>query len=143
MNPQLTTKVLNFVQVASVLSKRALDELGKKQAAEKSAASKVNELTEYMLRSGVIDANQKQAAEQMLGSHEQTMSLLKNAVQKIAEFKQGNIKKASELGQPVGEATGTSTRDNPEWSLKDPYVGARSSEKKASDVAMLRGLGLA
>lgn len=141
MNPELATKMLNFVQVASILSKRALDELSKKQAAEKKASAMVGTLTGHMIQSGVIDSNQKQAAEQMLSSHDQTMALLKNAVDKIAELKQSNIKKASELGVPEGEPR--SNAADPEWSLKSPFVGARSSEKKASDMAFMKGLGLA
>jgi hypothetical protein len=76
----------------------------------------------------------------MLGRHDQTMTLLKNAVAKIAEYKQsGRGKQASDLGQPAGDSTPTAA---PAATGPSPFVGRRTSEKTAADRALFASLGL-
>lgn len=140
-------KMLRYVQVSSVLGKRALDALAQKQAAEKRAADQIPSLLDSMVQAGTITEQQKQAAAQLLGSHAGSLQLLKNAVTKIAELSKAKSQKtAGDLGQGVEDPEKTGSASNggkPEdWSLTSPLVGVRTSEKKASDHALFRGLGL-
>ena len=142
-NENLIPKMLQYVQISSVLGKRALDELGKRQAAEKRAADQAPALLELMLSTKAIHDGQKQAVAQMLSDHAATQQLLKNAVDKIAELTKAAAthKAAGDLGQGVDEnKTGS---DQPEdWAMHTPFVGQRTSVKKGSDRAMFRKLGL-
>lgn len=146
MTTNLIPKMLRYVQVSSVLGKRALDRLAEKQAADKRAADQIPALLDKMVQAGTITAQQKQAAAQMLGDHGSALQLLGNAVTKIAELSTaaGQRKAASDLGQGVEdpEKTGSASGKPEDWSLTSPLVGVRTSEKKASDHALLRGLGL-
>lgn len=135
MTTKLATQVLRYVQVSSALSKRALDNLAQKQAGERQAAGMVPGLIDSLLKADAIGQDQKQAAAQMLGSHAQTMTLLKNAVAKIAELKQASTKQASELGAPAGDT-------EPSVSKPSPFVGRRTSEKSAADRVFFEKLGL-
>lgn len=148
MKSNLTPSVLRFVQVSSAFGKRALDGLNAYRTAEKAAAAKAPALVEKMANSGAIKPEEKSAAAAMLASHEQTLALLNNAVDKIAELTSKQAKAGKQASAALGGAVSdkeagvdASTADG-SWSLKDPYVGQRSSVKKASDHALLAGLGL-
>lgn len=144
MNPALATKALNYVAVSSALTKKALDELSVHRASQQKAAAARPELLKRMIEVGAVAEHQKQAAEAMLGSHAETLGLLKMAVERIAKLKEQTQKQASDLGQAVdpkeagvsGEAKLAGDYD----SLTDPHVGRKTSQKKASDVAILRVL---
>ena len=139
MNPQLSNKVLNYVAVSSALTKKALDELQVHRAAQQKAASVRPELLARMLQVGAIAEHQKQAGEAMLASHPETLSLLKLAVDKIEKL-QGQVQKsAADLGQGVEDNAGVKTAGDYD-SMNDPFVGRRTSQRKASDVAILRVL---
>ena len=143
MTPQTTQNVLRFITVSSALSKRALDALAVKQTAEKQAAEVIPPLLTQMLETGAITAGDKQAAEQMMQNHSSTLVLLKNAVTELATVKGELQKKASATGYPVNDGHNGNGSNDPERSLTSPFVGLRTSEKKASDVAFERGMGLA
>jgi hypothetical protein len=143
IDSSLATQVLRFVQVAGAFSKKANEQLSIKQAAEKRAAALVPSLVQLMQQNNLIAENQKSAAEQMLGDHEQSLVLLKNAIDKLATLKQASaVKSARDLGQPDGSLSDAGNASDPQRSLSSPFVGARTSEKKASDVAFMKGLGL-
>ena len=142
MNANIIPKMLQYVQVSSVLGKRALDELAKKQAAEKRAADQIPALTDILVQAGVINADQKQAAAQMLGDHASTQALLKTAVSCITKLKTASTKTAGDIGQGVSDPTKQGAARADDWSLTSPFCGQRTSEKKASDLALERGLGL-
>ena len=137
MTPDLQTKVLRYVQLTSALTKRACAEVAERRAAEKTAADQIPALVEKMLAAQVIGDHQKQAAEALLRKHGGALGLLANAVGKIKELS-GQTKAAGDLGEGVGEGTvkGAGAHD-PTDSLTNPWVGRRSSEKRASDVALL------
>lgn len=136
---QFLDNTISFVEVSSAFTKRAADELGVHRQAQEKAASLRPALLQQMLSAGVVASHQKEAAEVMLGSHAETMSLLKAAVDKIVDLnKQLGEKTAQDLGGPEKKGSAglggpnTSTYD----SLTDPHVGRKTSEKKASDRAL-------
>ena len=91
-----------------------------------------------MIATGCVAPHQKQAAAGMLSNHGQSLDLLVNAVNKMQSYKQASEKAASDLGQAVTEKeAGVSAPTSLSDSLSSPYVGRRTSEKKASDLAIL------
>lgn len=141
MNAALATKAINYVAVSSALTKRALDELSVHRTAQQKAASLRSDVLQLMLQVGAVGEHQKQAAEAMLGSHAETMGLLKLAVEKIGLLQSKLQKAAGDLGEGVeaDEAGGlTAGKQAGDYdSLSDPYVGRKTSRRKASDEAIL------
>jgi hypothetical protein len=143
MNQNLMPMVLRYVQLSSATAKQALDQLGARRQSEKRAAAEVPATIQALLASGTITAEQQKQAAEMLGDHGKTMQLLKNAVAKIAEL--STAKQASAgLGAGVdGDPTAEKAAgDDFNKSLTSPFVGQRTSEKKASDHKLFAGLGL-
>lgn len=138
MNQVLVQKIAKHVAVTSALAKRAADELSVFRAQQEKAAGLRSEVLKLMVELGNVPEGQKQAAEAMLASHAETLGLLKTACEKMAHFKTALEKKAGDLGEGVD----ASLDSKPAYdSLNDPYVGRRTSEKKASDAAILKVLG--
>lgn len=135
-NQQFLDNTITFVELSSAFTKRAADELGVHRQAQTKAASLRPSLLQHMLDNKVVTEAQKEAADAMLGSHAETMNLLKAAVDKITELnKQLAEKTASNLGGPEKKAgAGGNAEDGGTYdSLTDPFVGRKTGEKKASD----------
>lgn len=143
---KLVASTLLFVEVGSATVKRAMDEVAIHEQAQKAASDLRPSLLEHMVTSGVVQPGQKQAADAMLGSHATTMQLLKSAVDKIVELR-GEMagqtaKQASNLGGPdTPQKTAGVNKPGSEGynSLEDNFVGRPTNEKKASDLAFLKG----
>lgn len=137
MNTKLAAQTIEFIAASSALNDRLMGEVQSHRAREKQAAAKRQAVLDLMVNTGCIAPHQKQAAADMLGNHGQSLDLLVNAINKMQSYKAASEKTASDLGQAVSEKEAgykaAPTRD----SLNDPYVGRRTSEKKASDVAIL------
>ena len=134
VDPKLANDVLNTVAVYSALTKKALDELSTHREGKEKAASVQPEILDLMVETGAVTEEQKEAADAMLGSHAETLGLLKSALTKMAEFKGRLEKQAGELGGPDDDSVAVT----PDFdSLSDPYVGRKTSQKKASDEAIL------
>lgn len=132
---------LDYVQVSSATVKKAIDELSVHRQGQKAAASLRPAILEHMLEQQVIRPEEKEAAAAMLGSHPETLGLLKNAIDMIARYR-GQTKAAGESGAAVdpkraGVEPGPGDPGDYD-SLKDPFVGRRTSVKKASDMALAR-----
>lgn len=127
--------VLNFVGAASTGIKRAMDEVEVHRAQAKRAADLAPSVLDQLLQHGLILPHEKQAAAAMLAEHASTLQLLKRAADRLAEAEaSGRTKKAAvEPGRAEGE---TPAYD----SQSDPYTGRRTTQKKASDAAILRVL---
>lgn len=140
-NQKFLDNVLTMVEVGSTTVKRAMDEVIVHRQAQKRAADLSGALLEHMVASGVIAGHQKEAAAAMLGSHAETMQLLKSAVDKIAELrKQVNAKTAGDLGTPE---SGRTVAGTPGYnSLTNPHVGAKTAELKESDLPLLKAAGM-
>lgn len=140
-NPAITNKMLRFIEISSALGKEAMDKIAELEGQQKQASAVQPGLVEHLIETKVIDAGQKQAAENALRDHNQTQVLLKNAASKIQELREKSASAAvTQMGQ--GEGPEKAAHD-PNSSLTDPFVGRRTTEKKASDLALLKGLGLA
>lgn len=138
MNTKLAAQTIEFIAASSALNDRLMGEVQAHRAREKQAAAKRQAVLDLMLQTGSVAPHQKQAAAEMLANPAQTLDLLVNAINKMQAYKTASEKAASDLGQAVtekeaGVKSATQVRD----SLNDPYVGRRTSEKKASDVAIL------
>ena len=148
VNTSLLDNVVQFVEVASLTTKRALDEVGVHRTAQEKAAALRPALLDHMVKSKVVPETQKQAAEVMLGAHDTTLQLLKAATDKIVELN-GHLaaargeKKAGDLGSASDDPTGGgSTGGDGEYnSLTHPIVGEKTANVKESDKALLRLIG--
>lgn len=140
MNENLAPKMVRYVAVSSALAKKALDLLGVHQLDGEKAAALRPDLLQQMLDTETLGSHQKEAAEVMLATHEGSVQLLRNAIVKIAELSK-NQKKAGDLGQGVDPSV--IAGGSPEASGLNPnYLGQKTGEKKASDLALFNGLGI-
>lgn len=114
-----------------------MSEVQANRSREKAAAAKRQAVLDLMLQTGCVAPHQKQAASDMLGNLAQTLDLLSNSINKMQAYKSASEKTASELGQAVSEKEAGFKTAKAMSSLTDPYVGRRTSEKKASDLALL------
>lgn len=138
MNTKLAAQTVEFIAASSALNDRLMSEVKSYREREKQAAAKRESVLDLMVETGCVAPHQKQAAAEMLANHGQSLDLLVNAINKMTSYKQASEKAASDLGQPVSEKeAGVKSQPKSFDSLNDPYVGRRTSEKKASDMAIL------
>lgn len=141
MNTRFANKVLRFVEINSALTKQALDELQIHRAAQKKASDLRATVLSRLMEVGCVSESTKEAAEAMLAGHAETLGLLKSAAEKLAELKAQVQKSASELGRGEEPAkAGAGTEKAAFDSLNDGYVGRKTSQRKASDEAIMRVL---
>ena len=109
----------------------------------KQASAEAPAVLEALTEANMIGATDKQAAEKLMKTKTGLQVLLKEAAKVVAKLS-ANQKEAGDLGIAVDAKTaGLAPRvasDND--SLTNPFVGLRTSEKKASDLAYERALGL-
>lgn len=139
-------KVLQYVQLTGALSKRAMDKVAQLEAQQKQASAAAPAVLQAMLSANLVPAKQKQAAEAALGSHAQTLGLLNTAVAKLAKVAAARantttLGRGEDATSPDGGAVKSASAGERD-SLSSPFVGRRTTEKKASDRALLAGLGL-
>ena len=133
--------VMHFVDLSSQTTKKALDEIGVRRMAEKRAKDIQPGLLQHMLDNKVVEPREKTAAEAMLSSHDTTLQLLKAAVDRIAEL--SKMVKSAELGSGVDDTRGVSHEHVGGYdSLNSPFVGQKTDNIKASDLALARGAGV-
>jgi hypothetical protein len=134
--------VLRYVQISSAMAKKALDQLAIHQQREKAATDLIPATVDKLIATGTIEPHQKEAVAKMLANPSQTLQLLQNASEKLAEYQVKLTKKAkAQLGQGTDEDP-TKEAGDLETAVMSPYVGARRSEKTAADHALFKGLGL-
>lgn len=138
MNTKLAAQAVEFIAASSALNDRLMGQVQSYRAKEKQAADKRNAVLDRMIETGCVAPHQKQAAAEMLESHGRSLDLLVNAVNKMHGYKQASEKSAADLGHAVNEKeAGLRPSNRSADSMDDPYVGRRTSEKKASDYAIL------
>ncbi len=144
MDTKLAAQTVEFIAASSALNDRLMSEVTSSRSSGKQAADKRDAVLQRMVDTGCVSPHQKQAAAEMLGDHSQSLDLLVNAINKMQSYKQASEKSAADLGQAVSEKeAGFKAQHQPADSLSDPYVGRRTSEKKASDYAILAALDAA
>lgn len=144
---QLLTNMLQYTEVSSMLTKRAMDENRVHQQAQQKAAALQADTLAHLVKLDVIPASEKEAAAIMLGAHDSTLGLVKAAADKIAEVVAENAqlrsrltKKGSDLGR--AEPDGSAPSGNGEYnSLTHPIVGEKTAYVKESDRALRRLIG--
>lgn len=131
-------KTLKFIEVAGAVVKMASDEIQIHRDAQKRAAGLRPEVLASLIDNNLIDKGQKDAAEAMLASHAETLQLLKSACDKLAAARMEKKAAAVEPGRPSDVKAGAAAGGGSEQhaSLTSPFVGRRTSEKKASDEAI-------
>jgi hypothetical protein len=140
MDQSLVNQTLNYIAVTSELSRRTLDELQVHQTAREKAASVRDDVLDTLIKIGCFEEGQRAGLEGMLGSHAETLTLLKSAAVKMAKYyeKSAAVAKGTELGQGMAaEKTGSAASPTYD-SLSDGYVGKKTSQSKQSDQALLR-----
>lgn len=149
---QLLDGVVQYIEVSSLTTKRALDEVAVHRQSQEKAAALRDGLLDHMIKMQVVPQAQKQAAAVMLGAHDTSLQLLKAATDKIAEqaaiikrLTNGNPKVAGDLGTGVdaGEVgvAGGSHQPNEYNSLTSPIVGEKTANLKESDKALMKLIG--
>ncbi len=143
-NPQFVDNVVRFIEATSMGMKRACDEISVHRAMQAKAAPLQTPVFDAMQKIGAVLQGEEAAAKAMLSTHEGTLALLKNAVDECAELRAKLAEKTGEanvnrLGGPAGAEKTGSAKPNFD-SMNDPFLGRPTSEKKASDTAILRVL---
>jgi hypothetical protein len=138
MITKLAAQMVQYIAASSALSDRLMGELNGFRTQEKQAADKRRDVLDVLVKASCVAPHQKAAALERLANHGATLDLLVAAVGKMEGYKAAAEKAASELGQPETEkSAGVKTAGTVRDSLNDPYVGRRTSEKKASDLALM------
>lgn len=130
--------MLKFVELSSYTIKRASEENAVFRAQQKRADELRGPVLAELLEVHLVAPTAKQAADAMLASHAETLQLLKAAADLIVKLNgQLGAKTANDLGGPDAHRP---AGDTPHRSLTTPFVGQPTTEKKASDEALLEVL---
>ena len=145
INQKLAGQMLEYITASSALEDRLQQELAGHRAQQKAAAEKRAAVCDALIAQKAVQPHEKAAALQLLSSHSHTLDLLVNAANKTAEFEKKAAaamqKTASmDLGRASDQPSGSASA-SAHSSLTGPFVGARSSTKKASDLALASVLG--
>ena len=147
---------IDFVEASSAFAEKAMDEINAGRAMQKRASDLAPGLISTLLKTATIQPNEQAEVEAMLGQHDTTLVLLKNAAEELAATRQElaearseldklrGQKIASRLGEPVDDperpASRSTTKAAEYDSLQDNYIGRRTGQLKASDIALRRVL---
>ena len=138
MHEKLAAQTVEFIATSSALSDRLMGEVQVHREKQARAKTKQSAILDLMLKEGAVLPHMRQDAANMLKDHAATLDLLANAVTKMAQYKNAAERQSFELGQAVSEKTANSKSSSSSYdSLNDSYVGRRTTEKKASDRALL------
>jgi len=136
---KLANAMLQYVAATSALNDRLLAERRTMLAEKQAAAAQQGPTLQLMLQHKAVDGNEKKATAEWLGSHEKTLELLGRAVTALGATRTQVEKmaavSATSLGQPEKTAQARPTAN----SLTSPFVGAPTSQRRASD-DVLRGI---
>ena len=139
MTPAIAEQTLQFVGLASALANGALTELQTHRTGQEKAAALRTPVLDKLTQAGCVSANQKDAALTKLASHAGTLELLSNAAEVISRLQtQATEKRAGDLGEGVADDKRSGVSGHAAYnSMTDGYVGKKTSEKKASDLAIM------
>lgn len=152
----LLTHTLTYVGASSLFAKKALDELGVHRTMQKAAADQRPGLLQHMISNEIVAQGQSKEAEILLADQLGSYRLIKAAVDKIVELKKTNeqlqmklaaagIKMEPGSASLVGDPkTASADADGvpQHHSLTTPFVGQRTSDVKASDLALMKAAGM-
>lgn len=155
MKPETALQTLDYVE-ASGQALHAAQLLAEKVAADQQkVAQLVPRQVELLLQSGLIVANEKQAAAQQLATHEGALGTVANLIAMLGEQKQayeqklaaqgnGSSVKSASAGGSQNGASRTKQADAGVNLAEGGNVGRRrgAGEKSAADMALIESLGL-
>jgi len=146
LSNEVARLIPDYVELGNKLAEAAV-ELEKTQSQNKAGrqkvASEAAELAKFMADTKNIDEFQIKKAEEMICTHEGAVNLLRTSVQKLAEAQTELRKQQTKVGSAVPDNYGEGTGGDAAYdSLNDPFVGRKTTQKKASDLALLKALGL-
>lgn len=130
-------KVIDTFQAAAAALEKAEASERDKQAQAHRLASRVPEAVDALIRHGRFESDAREKLAVALQDPEKVMEILI----KVAAHR--NVEESSHLGAPVPAAPNTRTKAAAYGSVDSPYCGGRTSQQKPSELALLRGLGLA
>lgn len=137
----INSLALDFAQAAGEFASTARSVAEEKLAEEKQAKPLVEKLAKQLLHLSLIREDEQGEAIKQASSHFGALSLLDNLLDYYGRQKQaGTQKQAAALGRSVPAES-----SSPGEQRKSPsYIGSKRGlgEKRASDLALLRGLGI-
>lgn len=146
----LCENMLKFAEVSNHALRRAVEQNTEYARKEKQASDLIPALVDKLVDLKVLPVEQKQAAFKALGSHAEALNILRNEATKRAAVTGEHatlVEKIASAQQPQRKIGGASpeardrsyegTRFAPaEYdSQKSHYIGERTTQKKASDLA--------
>jgi hypothetical protein len=139
--------IVNFIDLASMTTKQAVDEVEVHRTAQSRAATLQEPLINHLKTLGIVKtAEDIEQTRLMLGAHDTTLQLLKGAADRIHVLSEqlkhaGRTKSAGDIGhgEDMPGLGGSSTPEG-RTSLNSPVVGGDYDGLKESDRILLRGL---
>lgn len=138
----LEEKVIDAFQVCDAVINQAEQIRLEKQAADRSVAAEIPGVVEVLVAKGLIGSEEKEAAAVALRDPAQALVLLKRAAA-FAVPEKAEPTLGSQVDNNGRPASHNKQASHVMGSESSPYVGARTTGPKPSDVALMRGLGLA
>lgn len=138
----LEEKVIDAFQVCDAVISQAEQIQREKQAADQSVAAEIPGCVDMLVAKGLIGPEEKEAAYTALRDPVQTVVLLKRAASLVAPEK-ADPTLGSQVDNNGRPASHNKQASHVMGSESSPYVGARTTGPKPSDLALMRGLGIA
>ncbi|MHC4176703.1 MAG: hypothetical protein ACYSWU_04310 [Planctomycetota bacterium] len=143
-NAELNAKILDFAQVAGEFGAEARKVAEDGLTACKEASALVDQTADSLIQASLVDENERGEVLKLASTHAGALKLAGNLVQHIGKVKQAHDQQTAQgkLGRGAGSAG--STKEASAKSTESVVVGQRAGlgEKRASDEALLRGLGI-
>ena len=141
---ELNSKILDFAQAAGEFGAAAKKIAEEDLAAVKEARPLVDKIADELVRVSLIEQGERDEAVKLASTHAGVLKLASNLISHIGKTKCANAQKeAQAMGRGVPDNDGQ-TKKASVSSTESPYVGRRAGlgEKRASDEALFRGLGI-
>jgi hypothetical protein len=142
-NAELNTKILDFAQVAAEVGAGARKLAEDGLTACKEARPLVEKLADELVQDSHVEDSERDEAVKLASTHSGALKLASNLISCMREEKAASAKRESKirLGRGVPDSGQEKSASD---SQDSPFVGRRAglNEKRASDVALLKGLGI-
>lgn len=142
-NAELSAKMLDFTQVATEVVAEASKQAEENLAACKKAQPLVDKAADEILQETLVGEHERDEVVKLASTHAGALQLVSNLVRHIHTLKQADTQKAATA---MGRGVSDNGREKKAsvHSTESPFVGRRAGlgEKRASDEALFRGLGL-
>jgi hypothetical protein len=141
----LNSKILDFAQVACEFGAAARQVAEEDLAACKEAQPLLDKAADGLVQAGLVKEDERDDAIKLGSTHAGALKLVGNLINFHGATKKAHETQMaqSRLGRGVGEDGGRQKKASVP-STESPFVGRRAGlgEKRASDEALLRGLGI-